>query len=339
MTLQLNEQSGNGCCKNCGNGLISDDVKGYTVCDSCGYVHDVIMVDPTYQLTKKRSDAPNATAFVALGNRPNILDGMGSYIGHFRNQYFIDGTGTMLSSRKQKKFSRLKRVYETRIRIGNKEAMYRALRRINHVCALLGVSHDIRDEAGHSLKKAIKLMRQQGMFTDHIKFGCACLVAALRKGRAPVSDQQLIDMFMPESGRGPRYISKAKEWLQTNMDMVFFHEKPFMKWIPSAISTLRHNEVFIARLHKKGQDPNTYFSRLTKGVEMVAEKLTSWDYQGKAPRIVAASMIYAVSRNICGTAMNQTIAATSTDTAEYSIRDHYKHLWKPFFEKHKLTLP
>ena len=339
MTLQLNKQSGNGCCKNCGNGLILDDVKGYTVCDSCGHVHDTIMVDPSYQISTKNLNAPDAAAFVALGNRSNMIDGMGSYIGGYRDRYFIDANNSIIPSNNQKTFQRLKRRYETRIRIGSKEPMYNALKRINRTCASLGVSHDIRDEAGHLLKKSIKLMRKQGIFADHIRMGCACLVAALRKRRVPVSDQQLIDLFMPNTARTPRYLFKHKEWLQTNMGMVFFHEKSFMKWMPSSISSLKNNEDFIERLKKKGQDPDSFFSRLTKGVKMLSGKVTAFDYQGKAPRIIAASMIYVVSRNICRTALTQKTVALITGTAEYSIRDHYAYLWKPFIKKHEIILP
>lgn len=340
MTTQIQAEPGNGICEHCGNGLTHDRVKGYMVCDTCGTVHDRIMVKSTYQSggTIKRNKPP-ATQFVSIGNRPNIVDGIGSYMGHHAESTFFDAASKPLHPTKQKKFRKLKYRYEMSTKIGSNGPLYRSLIRLNRTCGVLEISPSIRNEASHLLQKTKTQMKLKSpdMFINNIRLGCTCLVAVLRKRRAPFSDQQVLDVYIPN--QKPRYLTKYKIWMQDNMDITFYEATPFKKWIPKVISDFERSPVLTDRIERKGEDHAKFFKKLKKGVKIVADELTPRYYLGKNPKILAVSLCYAVSKLICPKIPSQQLYGEITDTAEYSIRDHYATIWKPYFAKHPFTLP
>ena len=339
MTIQTQMKIGNGICEHCGNGLTHDRVKGYMVCDTCGTVHDRIMVSSTYQAGGTiKQNKPPTTQFVSLGNRPNIVDGMGSYMGCHAKRRFFDASSRPLHPTNQAKFRRLKYKYEMSTKISANEPLFRSLIRLNRTCSILEISYSIRNEASYLLQKTMTLMKQKSpdMFINAVRLGCTCLVAVLRKRRAPFSDQQVLDVYIPNSR--PRYLTKYKTWIQDNMDITFYEAAPFKKWIPKVISDLERSPVLTDRIETKGGNHAKFFKKLKKGIKIIADKLTPRDYVGKNPKILAVSLCYAVSRLICSKMPSQKLYGEITDTAEYSIRDHYANLWKPYFKKHPFTL-
>jgi len=340
MTMQIQVKPGNGICKHCGSGLTHDRINGYMVCDTCGTVHDRIMVNPTYQAGEIiKQNKPPATQFVSIGNRPNIIDGMGSYMGHHAKRRFFDAASKPLHPANQTKFRRLKYRYEMSTKIGSNEPLFRSLIRLNRTCSVLGISYSIRDEASYLLQKTKKQMKLKSpdMFVNNARLGCTCLVAVLRKRRAPFSDQQVLDVYIPNSK--PRYLTRYKVWMQDNMDITFHMAASFKKWIPKMISDLERSPVLTDRIERKGEDHSKFFKKLKKAVRIVADELTPRDYVGKNPKILAVSLCYAVSQLICSKIPSQKLYGEITDTVEYSIRDHYANLWKPYFAKHPFTLP
>lgn len=339
MTIQTQMKIGNGICKHCSNGLTHDRISGHMVCDTCGTVHNRIMVNPTYQAGGAiKQNNPPATQFVSLGNRPNIVDGMGSYMGCHATTRFFDAASKPLHPTNQTKFRRLKYRYEMSTKISANEPLYKSLIRLNRTCSMLEISHSIRDESSHLLQKTKKQMKLKSpdMFINNARLGCTCLIAVLRKRRAPFSDQQVLDMYIPNSK--PRYLTKYKAWMQDNMDITFYEAAPFKKWIPKVISDLEKSPVLTDRIERKGEDHTKFFRKLKKGVKIVADELTSRDYLGKNPKILAVSLCYAVSKLICPRIPSQMLYGEITDTVEYSIRGHYANLWKPYFKKHPFTL-
>ena len=341
MTIQTQMKIGNGICEICGNGLVHDRINGYMVCDTCGTVHDRIMVNPTYQaggIIKK--SRPPATQFVSLGNRPNIVDGMGSYMGlHASRKFFDAASSKSLPAPKQKEFRRLKYRYEMSTKISSNEPLFKSLVRLNRTCSMLGISHSIRDEASYLLQKTKKQMKLKSpdIFINNVRLGCTCLIAVLRKRRAPFSDKQVLEVYIPD--RKPRYLYRYKVWMQDNMDITFYEAAPFKKWMPKVISDLENSLMLADKIERKGENHAKFFRKLKKAVKIVAGELTHRDYVGKNPKILAVSLCYAVSRLICSRIPSQKIYGEITNTAEYSIRDHYANLWKPYFAKHPFTLP
>ena len=339
MTMQTQMKIGNGICEHCGNGLTHDRINGCMVCDTCGTVHDQIMVNPTYQAGGAiKPNKPPATQFVSFGNRPNIVDGMGSYMGHHAKRRFFDAANKPLHPTKQKEFRRLKYRYEMSTKISANEPLFRSLTRLSRTCAVLEISHSIRDEAAYLLQKTKKQMKLKSpdMFINNVRLGCTCLVAVLRKRRAPFSDQQVLDVYIPNTR--PRYLTKYKIWMQDNMDITFYEDAPFKKWIPKVISDLERSPVLTDRIKRKGKDHTKFFKKLKRAIKIVADELTHRDYVGKNPKILAVSLCYAVSRLIYSKIPSQKLYGEITDTVEYSIRDHYANLWKPYFKKHPFTL-
>ncbi|MFX0092618.1 MAG: hypothetical protein ACFFBD_12720, partial [Candidatus Hodarchaeota archaeon] len=90
-------------CSECGGSLVQtfSDI----VCSQCGLVQYKVLVEPSFTLMED-CENPKGSAYVAQGNRPNIIDDLGSFVGHYRSSRLRDADGKRLSVLKQESFQR-----------------------------------------------------------------------------------------------------------------------------------------------------------------------------------------------------------------------------------------
>ncbi|MHA2059237.1 MAG: hypothetical protein ACW976_00440, partial [Candidatus Ranarchaeia archaeon] len=95
--------------------------KGYYVCSNCGLELMPAYVQQQYVINRSSGKTFYGRSFVYLGDRPNIVDGLGSYIDHPQSNYFHDTHGKTLKADNQSQFSRLKNRYSLETRIMKRE--------------------------------------------------------------------------------------------------------------------------------------------------------------------------------------------------------------------------
>ena len=93
-------------CTSTNHEAILDPVRGEYICVNCGLVLTKQYVSPSYKINPHNELNPRNSGrhFVALGDRLNIVDGLGSYMGFQFSSYFHDKNGIPLSSKKQALF-------------------------------------------------------------------------------------------------------------------------------------------------------------------------------------------------------------------------------------------
>jgi len=313
-------------CPDCRGRLLHS--QGYIVCSECGLAISRKYVDPTYQMgERKRSDAPDATMYVSLGNRMHIVDGLGSYIWFHRDWYFRDAHGHSLSAASQKRFKRLKSIYSTQVRIGASEAKYRALRTLNHVSKLLMLNEQVRDRTAYLYKKVVS---ESPKVTNNILLMAVCLLMAVRefKDGAPITLEEIADVF-EKCGHRVSVRSIVREALRLKSMIGYAPQirKP-RDYVPRVLSMLMNNQRVIGKVKLRGWDSKAYESALRDRIFEVLEAIPASKRGGRNPFIFTVSAAYAGDRLIANeygkrAVLTQKLASIATQVAEYSIRDHF----------------
>jgi transcription initiation factor TFIIIB Brf1 subunit/transcription initiation factor TFIIB len=316
-----------GTCPDCSGALATSD--GYIVCLDCGLVVSREYVNPSYQMGQQKSDdSPDAAMYVSLGNRMHIVDGLGSYIGFHRDKYFRDSKGSALSGKIQKKFQRLKSVYSTRIRIGDDEAKYRALRTLNRVSKLLMISEQVRNRTAYLYKKLVN--EAEDKMTNNIILIAVCLLMAVRefKEEAPITLEEIAETFDKCGHRvSVRTIVREAINLRSATGYVPRIRKP-REYVPRILSMLMNKSEVVERVQSRDWELKEYENKLREILMKILRGFPSSRRGGRNPFIFAVSAAYAADRVISIKAgkqsvLTQKLTSEATDVAEYSIRDHF----------------
>ncbi|MGV9104122.1 MAG: hypothetical protein ACOC38_09325 [Promethearchaeia archaeon] len=316
-----------GTCPDCSGALGTSE--GYIVCLNCGLVVSRKYVSPSYQMGQQKSDdSPDAAMYVSLGNRMHIVDGLGSYIGFHRNKYFRDSKGSALPGKLQKKFHRLKSVYSTRIRIGDDEAKYRALRTLNRVSKLLMINEQVRNRTAYLYKKLITEAKNK--MTNNIILMAVCLLMAVREFKecAPITLEEIAETFEKCGHRvSVRTIVREAIDLRSATGYAPRIRKP-REYVPRILSMLMNDSEVVWRLQSRGWELKEYKNKLSKILMKILRGFPSSRRGGRDPFIFAVSAAYAADRIIAikvgkQAVLTQKLTSKATDVAEYSIRDHF----------------
>jgi transcription initiation factor TFIIIB Brf1 subunit/transcription initiation factor TFIIB len=314
-------------CPDCSGRLITS--RGHVVCTDCGLVISAEFVHPTYQLGEEQdSDGPEASMYGSLGNRMHIVDGLGSYIGFHKDRYFRDVNGQALPAKTQKKFIRLKSIYSTRVRIGDNEAKYRALRTLNHVSKLLMLSEQVRDRTAYLYKKITS--DAESRITNNILLMAVCLLMAVRefKNEAPITLDEIADVF-EKCGHRVNVRVMVREALRLKSITGY---SPSIRrpedYVPRVLSMLMNSAKVLRKVKLRGWDFKMYENCMRDKIFAVLEMIPASKRGGRNPFIFTVSAAYASDRLVADdfgkrAVLTQKLASEATEVAEYSIRDHY----------------
>ncbi len=315
------------CCPEC-QGFLTTSA-GHIVCRECGLVVSREYVSPTYQLGDEQDlDRPDASMYASLGNRPHIVDGLGSYIGYHRDRYFRDASGKALPASTQKRFLRLKAVYGARVRVGSCETRYRTPRTLNRVAQLLMLGRQVRDRGAYLYKKITA--DGTARFSNNIVLMAVCLLVAIREFRddAPITLEELASAF-ERCGHRVSVRAIVREAMKLKLETGFAPDlrRP-EDYVPRVLSMLLNNEAVVRKAAQRGWGLNDYGAKLRKTMGRILDRIPSIKRGGRNPFIFAVSVAYAADRMLARESgrravLTQKLASLATEVAEYSIRDHY----------------
>jgi len=319
-------------CTQCNGSVVIH--QGHYVCSNCGLVLMPEYVPPPYLINPPSGKPFYGRAFVSLGSRPNIVDGLGSYIGYPKAPVFFDTRGNSLTSSTQNQFNRLKQRYSLQTRISTRETDYRVLRILNRVVDLLGLSNNIATRAAYFYKKAIS-MEDQKAFTNHVLLIAVCLLTAIREYgiNAPKTIKEVAACFYDLGHRvSTRHIVREMLKLRIALGLKCPPRKS-SDYINRLISQIVTSKKVQLRLRLVGWDPEDYEHRLTKNSFNILQSTPQRKVGGRNPYIFAASTIYTADKIIAKrtqkkTILTQKILAEVTGIAQYSLRDHYCRVLK-----------
>lgn len=308
---------------------------GEYVCTGCGLVLARQVVSSPYQMYKEEgSTSSQSKAYVALGKRPVMVGGLGSFIDYQASRFFHDRTGRPLAPRNQRLFRRLKFDYNLRLRIAKRETTYRALRSLSRVTDLLSLPDGIKDRAAYYYQKMdIKL--ESSDITSHLTLMAYGLMLAVRESKenAPITLQEIADAFQKI---GHRVTSRSiiRQALTVKKKLPITPSKRMSEdYLQRIVSQTVHHPTVRLRIRRAGLSIQEYQTRLVKYSHQLFSKIDISERGGRNPFIFAAAVVYSSDLLIAKMAkrrpiLTQRLISKATNAAEYSVRDHYAKLLK-----------
>ncbi|MHA1269488.1 MAG: hypothetical protein ACTSPY_06830 [Candidatus Helarchaeota archaeon] len=324
---------------NCDHEPILDEIKGDYICSKCGLVLERYYVMSRYQLNESfNNPTSNSPRFVALGDRPNLVDGLGSYIGFQHSTNFMDKNGNKLSPNKQILFRRLKYRYDLRSKINNNETNYRVLNILNRIVNRLNLSNNVRDRAAYYYKRITKEV-DKSIITNHIILISLCIFIAVREynKNAPITIQELANRFKELNYRvsAKSIIREAMKLKPHIGDLFTHHTRKSEDYIDRLVSSIINSDIVLDRLNSYKINIDDYRIHLKTKSNELLDLIKFNKRGGRNPFIFAVAIIYTVDqinrkKNKGKTILTQKILAEITNCAEYSIRDHYRFIKTQF---------
>lgn len=322
-------------CPECQGKLVTS--RSDLVCSECGLVIDKIYQHGLYSISNSEyNKTTNSKQYVSIGKKIESVDGLGSYIGFFRSRYFYDNNRKPLPPKNQILFQRLKKTYDFKARIKNRETDYRILSILNKITSYLKLQKEVQERAAYIYQK---IKSSEKKIRNHVSLIAFCLFIAIRKfsQNAPINIREIVDIFQEMGHRvSPRMILRNgtfyKKYLNSNCEP--HKSEDYFGRLLNGISNL---EGFQSRLERKGfiMSVAQYKIQLTRTLYELSRKLTPQIRGGRNPFILAGAMIYSADKILAKRTGNkpvltQKLTSKATGIAEYSIRDHYVSLLKPF---------
>ena len=327
----------------CRHKIILNYSTGEYVCCKCGLVTDKQYVNSSFKITNNESQSKfnSSKHYVALGERVNVIDGMGSYIDYQYSNFFIDKNGNPISSKNQNLFKRLKYKHNARAKLDKKETNFRALNTLNKIASKLELKDNIRDRAAYFYQKIVKNEKKR-QITNHLTLAALCLLLAARefKENGPLTVQEIANTFIKYGHRvSPRSIIQLSLKLKPIFPNLFKRRsRKSEEYMPRIISSIINSKEVRQRLQLKNIDLNFYERNLLKESMAILKKLDNASRGGRNPFILAVATVYAADQKISQkfqmkSILTQKILSKCTQTAEYSIRDHWRTLLFQYIKK------
>jgi len=322
-------------CSECGGHLVQtfSDV----VCSKCGLVEQKVFVEPHFTLLET-DEAVKGSVYVSPGNRPNIADDLGSFIGHYRSSNLRDVGGHRLSEGEQEKFQRQKKLNDLDVHTQGKKREYRALCMLNDLVGVLELSPVVCDDAALLFRKTQEQLEGQVYIAEMI---AGAVYLSVRT--SPEEKLQLKDLIKACENanlnvRANKVLQAAAlirkltgRQLKTPQPRDYF-EKIFnsMAQNKDVLERLTRNEIAVNDYNLLLRD---YASRILKQIDLSSRG-------GRNPYVVACAAFAGADILVARTLRDkknglipQKQLAEITEVAEFTLRDHYLKVIKPLLEK------
>ncbi|MFX0061046.1 MAG: hypothetical protein ACFFC7_02590 [Candidatus Hermodarchaeota archaeon] len=322
-------------CSECGGSIVQtfSDV----VCSQCGLVQHKVFVEPHFTIMEVPENQ-SSSAYVAQGNRPNIADDLGSFIGHYRSLTLRDASGKRLSASKQKRFQRQKKINDLDVHTQGKKREYRALRMLNTLMGVLETSSAIRDDAALLFKKT------QDQLEGHVYIAEMIAGAVYLSVRTtPGENLQLKDLIYACENANMRVRSnkvlQAAALIRKLTGRQVKVPQP-LDYFEKIFNRLTQDKRVCTRLKKQNLTVEDYSRYLREQAALILKHIKLSARGGRNPYITACAAFVGADILIARIKQNKKIGlvpqkqlAEIMEVAEFTLRDHYLKLIKPVLKE------
>ena len=326
-------------CPECGGSIVKNSFE--KICNQCGLVIGNFFKESSYLLEDSQMTNSLNKQYVALGERPDFIGNLGSFIDYENSKYLKDKSGRLLSPNDQKLFRRLKKNYSQFLRIKNHETEYRIFNILNKISLYLNLNRNIHNNAAYYYKKILK---KQKRVINNISLIAFCIFYAARKENqnAPFTINEICKAFQNFGHRvNPRLIlrdgMRYKEYLMKKCKP-HKSEDYLIRLIDQVIKHKDLEERI--KLKRVRWSKEIYQRNLAIKCRIILKSLSQWKRGGRNPFILTGAIIYLADKLLAKeynqkAILTQKMVSEATSIAEYSIRDHYVNLLKPYFIKNE----
>ncbi len=299
-------------CPECGGMIISHSYSGERVCSKCGLVAEQKELQ---QMTKLLPFDVFARSYP--GERPALVDGIGSDIGYWRQKSFHQ------KGREPPEYQHLCRklvMLHKITRTENKEVAFTNLLKLNRIASKLGLSRNVKEQAAYYFKKVgHRTLPGQKNKMNSVVTMAICLLVAVREfgGNAPVRVKDIVKAVVEDGGRmSIRLIVRYTPMVESILGIRLTRRKS-EDFLPKIISDLLTQETV--------ENKEEYASALRVQATLLLQSLPS---NSRNPYLLAVSCVYEVARRIAHengfrllSGLTQKSIAQTLNVNDYSIRE------------------
>ncbi|MHA2365533.1 MAG: transcription initiation factor IIB [Candidatus Hodarchaeales archaeon] len=284
-------------CSECNNtDIITDVVRGETICQNCGLVINASMVASGKEWRSYNSYEEKKRSRVGDPISPLMPDTRSSSIGLGFNR---DAKGNMLPAERRWDFHRLANIDNRRN--GEIRNLRIALRELQRITSHLGIGESIARTASIIYRKSLKANLIRGRSIDCVI--AASLYIACRKEGIPITLKDI----QSRANAAPKELSRCVRVLISHLKIRPKNSSP---------------EAFVQRLADM-LTMTMHTSRI--GVKIVGQAKKAGIIQGKNPISVAAAALY-IAGVKTGERRTQQQLANAARTTPVTIRNRFKEL-------------
>jgi transcription initiation factor TFIIB len=287
--------SGGGC-PECSSGKIKyDDIRGETVCESCGFVLSESMIDVTQEWRAFDEDQRSRRVRTGAVLTPTKHDqGITTEIGKGRGELF------KVASKKRAQYYRLTKWHKRLIKSRDRNLSF-ALSELQRLVSILTLSKAIHERVAKLYQQAVNKGLVRGRSTESII--AALLYTTCREEGAP----RTLDEISKASGINKKDIGKTYRYIARKLRIRILPAKA-QDYVPRFGSLLGLSE----RVQVKAVD--------------VLDDAAKYDVtSGKGPIGVAAAALY-IAAVLSGEKKTQREVADVIGVTEVTIRNRYKEM-------------
>ena len=323
-------------CPECKGSLIQHNHE--QVCNECGLIIDELVLVSSYKIyNTKNTDSGTADQYCSIGKTHDNVCTLGSHIDHYNSSFFHDHNHRLISSNQQKLFRKLKKYYSLPLKIKNHETDYRILKILNKITNYLKLSSQLKNRAAYFYQR---IKRNAKYIRNHISLIGYCIFFASREYsyNAPIGIREICNVFTIMGHRiSPKLILRdSLEYQSIIKDKNVPHKSE--DYISRFVNSIVNLPEIIERMEKKKSKwtIEEYRMNLTKFCEFILKKLTPSIRGSRNPYILAGAIVYCSDKLVArkfGTKsiLTQKNASVAMKIPEYSIRDHFVKILKPYF--------
>ncbi|MFX0092132.1 MAG: hypothetical protein ACFFBD_10260 [Candidatus Hodarchaeota archaeon] len=330
----LKEQENTEICFECGGFVVQtfSDV----VCSQCGLVQRRNYVEPHFTIVEQAEQQTHC-AYVAQSNRPNIVDDLGSFVGHYRSSKLRDADGNRLSGSKEKKFQRQKKINDLDVHTQGKKRQYRALRMLNSLMGVLELSSSTKDDA------ALLFQKTEAQLEGHVYIAEMIAGAVYLAVRTNSNENlQLKDLLHACENAGLKVRSnkvlQAAALIRKISGRQIKVPKP-SDYFEKVYNIIIQNKKVLAQLQKQGISVENYDRELRTHTSHLLKQINKAVRGGRNPYITAIATFIGADILIARNTRNRKIGFISQgqmakicDVAEFTLREHYLKIIKPILK-------
>ncbi len=325
---------GNPPCDECGSP--TSQYQGVYVCEACGLEGDKAFVTPEFIISINTAQGDLGRQFVSTGERVDMVDGLGSFIGFNYSVIKRDGQNNLLPNETKYHFNKLKRLFNFRARIKGRESEYRTLKSLRRACSNLQVTEQTYMRAAYLYRKSLNTLSKDE-YSTHPVLICACLYTAIKENKEPFYLQQIIDniKILGHKISNSSVIKTLQQLKQ--MNVISHVSRKSEDFLSDLISDLLANPEIKSRLIKQNWEIETYRFLLQKTAQQALDA-TSLKNSGRHPRTYASAALYASDLILAERynkihILTQKLIAKTVNVGQYSVRDHYCTFLKEYVNK------
>jgi transcription initiation factor TFIIIB Brf1 subunit/transcription initiation factor TFIIB len=328
-------------CLECGGNLIQTDSD--IVCNDCGLISNMIFEKPSLQMINSTNSYGNQ--HTSVSERPSGIKTLGTFVGKYRKQNFVDSSGMNLKHPKKLQYRRLKSLNDIYLHYSGRQREYRGYTFLSRICCSLELTEAAKADSLFLFQKFHLILKKEIKLPSLVM---GTIYLAVRARKENIELKRLIKSAQLNGYNvAGKEIIRAASLIRQNAKVKIQYVKS-EEYLDSIISRIQRDYSLRSQIERKIDKKDDYFHNLRIVTKQLLTYFPLKKRGGRNPFVLAAAMINAADiilarqkifpncylRKSRRGILTQKRLSKILDIAEFTLREHYLLLAKPLIDRY-----